>query len=77
MTIENAIIQNSTTEEPMQENPLESLRAARTLQKMRRSHGVKRVDLIVEDIEGDWLEQWGEEAEEEALDLERSQKQPQ
>jgi hypothetical protein len=74
MTIENAIIQNSTTEEPMQENPLESLRANRTLQKMRRSHGVKRVDLIVEDIEGDWLEEWGEE---EALDLERSQKQPQ
>lgn len=69
MTIENAV-----TEEPMQENPLESLRAARTLQKMRRSHGVKRVDLIVEDIEGDWLEQWGEEAE--ALDLEESQKQP-
>jgi hypothetical protein len=56
MTIENAIIQNASTEEPMQENPLESLRAARTLQKMRRSHGVNRVDLIVEDIEGDWLE---------------------
>jgi hypothetical protein len=76
MTIENAVIQNATPEEPIQENPLESLRAARTLQKMRRSHGVKRVDLIVEDIEGDWLEQWGEEAEEEALDLEESQKQP-
>jgi hypothetical protein len=73
MTIENAVIQNATTEEPMQENPLESLRAARTLQKMRRSHGVNRVDLIVDDIEGDWLEQWGKE---EALDSEEKQKQP-
>jgi hypothetical protein len=76
MTIENAVIQNATTEEPIREHLLESLKAARTLQKMRRSHGVNRVDLIVEDIEGDWLEQWGEEAEEEALDLEESQKQP-
>jgi hypothetical protein len=76
MTIENAVIQNATTEEPIQENPLQSLRAARTLQKMRRFHGVKRVDLIVEDIEGDWLEQWGEEGKEEALDSEESQKQP-
>jgi hypothetical protein len=61
MTIENSVIQNAIPEQPIQETPLESLRAARTLQKMRRSHGVNRVDLIVDDVEGDWLEQWGEE----------------
>jgi hypothetical protein len=61
MTIENSVIQNAIPEQPIQETSLESLRAARTLQKMRRSHGVNRVDLIVDDVEGDWLEQWGEE----------------
>jgi hypothetical protein len=61
MTIENSVIQNAIPEQPIQETALESLRAARTLQKMRRSHGVNRVDLIVDDVEGDWLEQWGEE----------------
>lgn len=64
MTIENAIIQNATPGEPIQEASLESLRAARTLQKMRRSYGVNRVDLIVDGVDGDWPEQW---AEEEAL----------
>jgi hypothetical protein len=61
MTIENSVIQNAIPEQPIQETALESLRAARILQKMRRSHGVNRVDLIVDDVEGDWLEQWGEE----------------
>jgi hypothetical protein len=61
MTIENSVIQNSIPGQLIQETALESLRAARTLQKMRHSHGVKRVDLIVDDAEGDWLEQWGEE----------------
>jgi hypothetical protein len=61
MTIENSVIQNAIPEQPIPETALESLRAARTLQKMRRSHGVNRVDLIVDDVEGDWLEQWGKE----------------
>jgi hypothetical protein len=61
MTIENSVIQNAITEQPIQQTALESLRAARTLQKMRRSHDVNRVDLIVDDVEGDWLEQWSEE----------------
>jgi hypothetical protein len=73
MTIENSVIQNATSEQPMPETAPESLRAARTLQKMQRSHGVNRVDVIVDGVEGDWLEQWGEE---EAL-VEGSQKQPQ
>jgi hypothetical protein len=60
MTLERAILQN-TASDSVQDTPLESLKAARTLQKLRRSHGVNRVDLIVEDVEGDWLEQWGEE----------------
>ncbi len=47
--------------ETIQEASLESLRAARTLQKMRRSHGVNRVDLIVEDVDSDWTEQGSEE----------------
>jgi hypothetical protein len=61
MTVGNSVIQNAIPEQPIPETALKSLRAARTLQKMRRSHGVNRVDLIVEDIEGDWLEQWSEE----------------
>jgi hypothetical protein len=61
MTIENFVIQNALSEQPIQETTLESLRAARTLQKMRRSHGVNRVDLIVDNTEGGWLEQWGGE----------------
>ncbi|NCJ07403.1 hypothetical protein GS597_12970 [Synechococcales cyanobacterium C] len=61
MTIENAVIQNATPGEPIQESSLESLRAARTLQKMRRSHGINRVDLIVEGVNSDWPEQWSEE----------------
>ena len=59
MTLERSIIENAPSAEP--EAPLESLRAARTLRKMRRTHGVNRVDLIVEDVDGDWLEQWDEE----------------
>jgi hypothetical protein len=58
MMIENAIIQNATPREPVQEFSLESLRAARTLQQMRRSHGVNRVDLIVESVDSDWSEPW-------------------
>jgi hypothetical protein len=70
MTIENSVIQNATPGEPIQEAALESLKAARILQKMRRSHGVNRVDLIVDGVEGNWLEQSGEE---EALEVEGSQ----
>ncbi len=74
MTIENSVIQNAIPEQTIQETALESLRAARTLQKMRRSHGVNRVDLIVDDVEGDWLEQWGEE---EAVGSKATPEQPQ
>jgi hypothetical protein len=74
ITIENSVIQNAIPEQPIQESALESLRAARILQKIRRSHGVNRVDLIAEDVEGDWLEQWGEE---EAVDSKATPEQTQ
>lgn len=42
---------------------LESLRAARVLQRDRQSWGVERVNLYVEDVDSDWLEKWGEDEE--------------
>ena len=59
MTLEYTIIDNASSAVP--EAPLESLSAARTLRKMGCSYGVNRIDLIVEDVEGDWPEQWGED----------------
>jgi tetratricopeptide (TPR) repeat protein len=60
MTIENSIIKN-TIEDPALKAPLESLKAARELRKMRRAHGIDYIDLVVDDVDGDWLEQWGED----------------
>jgi len=43
---------------------LESLQAARTLQRDRQIWGVGRVNHYIEDVDGDWLDKWGEEEEE-------------
>jgi tetratricopeptide (TPR) repeat protein len=66
MTPENSVARNST-EDAKLNAALEALEAARELQKLRRSHGVDRIHLLVEDVDGDWLEEWGED---EVLDSE-------
>jgi hypothetical protein len=43
------------------EELLRSLEKARDLQRNRRKYGINYVYLYFEDIEGDWLEKWGEE----------------
>jgi hypothetical protein len=40
---------------------LEKLRASRKYQNDKLIHGLNRVDLYVEDVEGDWLENWDDE----------------
>lgn len=42
---------------------LEKLRASRKYQSDKLIHGLNRVDLYVEDVEGKWLENWNEEDE--------------
>lgn len=62
-------IENSILNKDVVESSLLSLKAIRTYQRDRRTNGVKRVELYDEDIEGDWLEIWGDEDED---NLERS-----
>lgn len=40
---------------------LQSVRAAQKLQEDRLNFGIDHVNLYVEDVEGDWLERWGED----------------
>lgn len=58
MGIENSILNKDAVE-----SSLLSLKAIRTYQHDRRTNGVKRVELYYKDIEGDWLETWGDEDE--------------
>ncbi|NEP89317.1 MAG: hypothetical protein F6K18_22145 [Okeania sp. SIO2C2] len=41
-----------------------ALQAAQQLQEDRLTWGINHVDLYVENIDGDWLEKWGEDEEE-------------
>ena len=43
---------------------LEALKADRKYRQDKIEHGLQRVDLYVEDVEGDWLEQWSDSKEE-------------
>jgi urate oxidase len=58
---------------PAVESAALSLRAIRKYQQDRRTHGVKRVDLYFKDVEGDWLESFGE-GEDEDLPLTDAEK---
>lgn len=69
MTLDHSVTKNPV-EEAKLNAALEALEAARELQRMRRSHGVNRIELLVDDVDGDWLEQWGED---EVLDSEEFQ----
>lgn len=44
-------------------NALAIFLANRVYCEDKRRIGVQRVDLVVADVDGDWLEQWGEESE--------------
>jgi hypothetical protein len=44
-------------------NALETLKANRRFSQDKVSYGLDRVDRYVEDVEGDWLENWSEEYE--------------
>ncbi len=43
----------------------QAFQAAQKLQEDRLAWGISHVDLYVENVNGDWLENWGEEDEEE------------
>ncbi len=47
------------------EKVLQAFQAAQQLQEDRLTWGVNHVNLYVENVDGDWLEKWGEEEEEE------------
>ncbi len=42
------------------EKAWQALQAAQDLQENRIRFGLEHVNLYVEDVEGDWLETWGE-----------------
>lgn len=48
----------------------ESLQAAQKLQNDRLTFGIDHVNLYVEDVDGDWLERWGEEEDNDKRSLE-------
>lgn len=50
---------------------LQSLQAARMLQRDRLMFGVGRVNRYVEDVDGDWLEKWGEDEAEPATAIDQ------
>lgn len=60
MTLEHSVTKNPVGEAKLNA-ALEALEAARELQRMRRTHGVNRIELLVDDVDGDWLEKWGED----------------
>ncbi|MGD1714077.1 hypothetical protein [Hydrocoleum sp. CS-953] len=43
----------------------QAFQAAQQLQEDRLAWGINHVNLYVENVDGDWLENWGEEEEEE------------
>jgi len=43
----------------------QAFQAAQQLQEDRLTWGINHVNLYVENVDGDWLEKWGEEGEEE------------
>jgi hypothetical protein len=43
-----------------------SLKTTRELQEAKLTSGVRGIDAFVEDVEGDWLETWGEEEKDKA-----------
>jgi hypothetical protein len=59
MTLEQAILSQTAKVD----SALETLKASRKFQRDKLTHGLNRVDLYVDDVEGDWLEKWNDETE--------------
>ena len=63
-----------SNKEPL-EKVWQAFQAAQKLQEDRLAWGINHVNLYVENVDGDWLENWGEEEEGElAEQLVRNQK---
>jgi hypothetical protein len=58
MNLEQAILSQSKKVD----SALETLKANRRYQQDKLTLGLNRVDQYVEDIEGDWLDDWTDEA---------------
>jgi hypothetical protein len=65
-----AISSTTFSDKERLEKVWQSLQAAQKLQNDRLTFGLDHVKLYVEDVEGDWLERWGEEEEENDRQLE-------
>jgi hypothetical protein len=66
MVLEQAILNQSEEVDSDLEkvsSALLTLRASRRFQKDKLTHGLNRVDLYIEDVEGDWLDNWNDEDE--------------
>jgi hypothetical protein len=63
MNIEQAILSQSEKVD----RALETLKANRRYQQDKLTLGLDRVDLYVEDVEGDWLDDWTDEAGEDEV----------
>jgi hypothetical protein len=57
MSLNSAILQRSEKVS----NALETLKATRRFSQDKVTDGLYRVDRYVEDVEGDWLENWSNE----------------
>ena len=69
--IKNMGIQSITfSDKERLEKVWESLQAAQKLQNDRLTFGIDHVNLYVEDVDGDWLERWGEEEDNDKRSLE-------
>jgi hypothetical protein len=66
MNLEQAILSQSKKVD----SALETLRANRRYQQDKLTVGLDRVDRYVEDIEGDWLNDWTDEAGEDEQEKE-------
>lgn len=53
---------NSTNQDKVNK-VLKSLQVVRRFQRERQIYGVGRVNRYVEDVDSDWLENWGEDEE--------------
>jgi hypothetical protein len=54
MSLDNVILNRSKKVD----SALETLSANRKYRQEKRTHGIERVNLYVEDAEGEWLENW-------------------
>jgi hypothetical protein len=59
MNLERVILSQSEKVD----SALETLKANRRYQQNKLTHDLERVDLYVDDVQGDWLDNWTDSAE--------------